>query len=119
MVEVLTLHLLLVCLPVVEVVEVGHDDRDRQGDREHARNRAERTHDLPPHTHRPGGREAISVMWKSRRDPTKTILCLSPACQIISECSFRLGQAVGDKIFWGPSTLPDSLVVFENSNYKY
>ena len=55
MVEVLTLHLLLVCLPVVEVVEVGHNDGDGQGDREHARNRAERTHDLPPHTHRPGG----------------------------------------------------------------
>lgn len=35
MIEVLRLHLLLVRLAVVEVVEVGHDDRHRQRDGEH------------------------------------------------------------------------------------
>ena len=54
MVEVLTLHLLLIGLPVVEVVEVGDDDGDGQGDGEHTRDRAQGAHDLAPHAHRPG-----------------------------------------------------------------
>ena len=32
MVEILRLHLLLVRLAMVEVVEIGNDDRDGQGD---------------------------------------------------------------------------------------
>ena len=67
MVEVLTLHLLLVGFPVVEVVEVGHDDGDGQGDREHTRDRAERSHDLAPHTHRPGGGRDKSDVGISER----------------------------------------------------
>lgn len=55
MVEVLALHLLLVGLTVVEVVEVGHDDRDGQGNGEHTGDGAQGTHDLAPHTHGPGG----------------------------------------------------------------
>ena len=54
MVEVLTLHLLLIGLPVVEVVEVGDDDGDGQGDGEHTRDRAQGTHYLAPNAHRPG-----------------------------------------------------------------
>lgn len=53
MIEVLRLHLLLVRLSVVEVVEVGHDDRHRQCDGEHTGDGAQRSHDLPPHADGP------------------------------------------------------------------
>lgn len=52
-VEVLRLHLLLVSLPVVEVVEVGHDDGHRQSDGQHTSDRAQRTHDLAPNADGP------------------------------------------------------------------
>lgn len=54
-VEVLRLHLLLVGLPVVEVVEVGDDDGNGKSDGEDARDRAQGTHYLAPHSHRPAG----------------------------------------------------------------
>ncbi len=52
-VEILRLHLFLVCLPVVEVVEVGNNDRHRQGDRQHAGNGTQGPYYLSPHTNRP------------------------------------------------------------------
>lgn len=52
-VEVLRLHLLLISLPMVEVVEVGHDNGHGQGDGEHTGDGAQRTHDLAPHPDRP------------------------------------------------------------------
>ena len=39
----------VVRLPVVEVVEVGHDDRHRERDGQHARDGAQRAHYLPTH----------------------------------------------------------------------
>lgn len=53
MIEVLRLHLFLVSLTVIEVVEVGDDDGDRQGDRQDTSDRAEGAHDLPPDSHGP------------------------------------------------------------------
>lgn len=58
-VEVLRLHLLLVGLAVVEVVEVGDYHRDRQGDGEDARDRAQRPHYLAPDAHRPAGQREV------------------------------------------------------------
>ncbi len=50
MVEILRLHLLLVSLPVVEVVEVGNNDRDREGDGQHAGNGTQGPYYFSPHT---------------------------------------------------------------------
>ena len=70
-------------------------------------------------THPPAwGDNKISQMWESRRDPTKAILCLSPLSALSSEWFSRLGDR-HHGFFWAPSTLPASLVVFENPNYKY
>ena len=96
MVEVLTLHLLLVRLPVVEVVEVRHDDGDGQGDREDARNRAERAHDLAPHTHRPGGEKRDKLDAGISERPHKGHSRPVPPCQLISEWLSRLGQTLWD-----------------------
>lgn len=52
-IEVLRLHLFLVSLTMIEVVEVGDNDRHRQGDRQHTSDRAQRAHDLPPDSHGP------------------------------------------------------------------
>lgn len=57
MVEVLTLHLLLIRLAMVEVVEVADDDRYRKCNREHTGNRTQRPDDLTPHTDRPEEKE--------------------------------------------------------------
>ena len=53
MVEILRLHFLLVSLSVVEVVEVGNNDRDRESDRQHAGNGTQGAYYLPPHTYWP------------------------------------------------------------------
>ena len=52
-VEILRLHLLLVCLSVVEVVEVGNNDWDWQGDRQHTGNGTQGPHYFSPHTYWP------------------------------------------------------------------
>lgn len=52
-VEVLRLHFLLVGLTVVEVIEVGHDDRNRQCDGEHTGNGAQGSDDFSPDANRP------------------------------------------------------------------
>ena len=73
-----------------------------QAGRSWARPQSRRANPRSSPTHPPAwGREVISVTWESRRDPTKGILCLSPACQIISECSFRLGAACGRRDILG------------------
>lgn len=72
MVEVLRLHVFLVSLPVVEVVEIGDDDRDGQGDRQYTGDRAQRTDDFTPYTDRPGSwrkqkkiaRSSVMDGWK-------------------------------------------------------
>jgi hypothetical protein len=51
MVEILRLHLFLVCLPVIEVVEVGNNDRHRERDRQHAGNDTQGPHYFSPHTY--------------------------------------------------------------------
>jgi len=79
-VEVLRLHLLLVRLPVVEVVEVGDDDRHWESDGQHTGNRAQRAHDLAPDSHGP-------VTWSSGRGE-------EDQCQHHSK-----QQSVDDKLF--------------------
>lgn len=74
MVEVLTLHLLLIRLAMVEVVEVADDDRYRQGNREHTGNRAQRPDDLAPHADRPVccvvEVRSLSMKRKTKRNET-------------------------------------------------
>ena len=53
MVEILWLHLFLVCLPVIEVVEVGNNDRHRERDRQHAGNGTQGPYYFSPHTYWP------------------------------------------------------------------
>ena len=53
MVEILRLHFLLVCFPVVEVVEVGYNDRNRQGYSQHTGNGTQGPYYLSPHTYGP------------------------------------------------------------------
>lgn len=53
MIEVLRLHLFLVSLTMIEVIEVGDDDGDGQGNRQHTGDRAQGAHDLPPYAHGP------------------------------------------------------------------
>lgn len=53
MIEVLRLHFLLISLTMVEVVEVGHDDRHRKSDGEHTGNSAQRSNNFAPYSHRP------------------------------------------------------------------
>ena len=65
-IEVLRLHLLLVSLTVIEVVEVGDDDGYGQGDRQHAGDRAQRAHDLPPDADRPEADGKSSVLFSGR-----------------------------------------------------
>ena len=101
MVEVLTLHLLLVGFPVVEVVEVGHDDGDGQGDREHTRDRAERAHDLAPHTHRPGGEKGDKLDAGISERPHKGRSLPVPPYQLISEWPSRLGQTLWETGYFG------------------
>lgn len=56
-VEILRLHLLLVGLPMIEVIEIGDNNRNRKGDGEDTRDRTQGTHYLAPNSHRPGGKE--------------------------------------------------------------
>ena len=53
MVEILGLHLFLISLPVVEVVEVGNNDRHRKRDRQHAGNGTQGPYYFSPHTYWP------------------------------------------------------------------
>jgi hypothetical protein len=53
MIKILRLHLLLICFPVVKVVEVGYNDRHRKSDREHPGNGTQGPYYFPPDTNRP------------------------------------------------------------------
>lgn len=64
-IEVLRLHFFLVSLTMIEVVEVGDDDRDRQGDRQHTGDRAQRAHDLPPDSDGPEAKGNGRFHWRS------------------------------------------------------
>lgn len=68
-IEVLRLHLLLVSLTMIEVVEVGDDDGNGQGDRQHAGDRAQGAHDLPPDSDRPEAEGKSRVLFRGRPLP--------------------------------------------------
>lgn len=53
MIEILRLHLFLVSLPVIEVVEVGNNDRDRKSDGQHTGNGTQGPYYFSPHTYWP------------------------------------------------------------------
>ena len=53
MVEILRLHLFLVSLPVIEVVEVGNNDRHRQRNGQHTDNGTQGPYYFSPHTYWP------------------------------------------------------------------
>lgn len=55
-VEVLRLHLLLISLTVIEIVEVGDDDRHWQRYGQHTCDCAQGPHDLAPDSYGPAGR---------------------------------------------------------------
>lgn len=67
MVEVLRLHLFLVGLAVVEIVEIGHDDRNRKRNGEHTSDGAQTADDLSPHSHGPVTRDAGKRAGRKRR----------------------------------------------------
>lgn len=52
-VKVLRLHFFLISFPMVEVVEVGYDDRYWQRNSEHTSNCAKRPDDFPPYSNGP------------------------------------------------------------------
>ena len=66
MVEILWLHLLLVCFPVVKVVEVGNNDGHRKSNGQHPGNGTQRPYYFSPHTNRPENGK-----WISGRIPTE------------------------------------------------
>ena len=68
-VEVARLHLLLVGLAVVEVVEVGHDDRHRKRYGQHAGDGAQRADNFTPDANRPAAEaaEAARHRWRTWR----------------------------------------------------
>lgn len=49
-VKVLTLHLLLIRLEMIEVVEVAHDNRHGKGNGQYARDGAQRSNNFAPNT---------------------------------------------------------------------
>jgi len=51
MVEILRLHFFLISLSVVEVVEVGNNDRHRKRDRQHTGNGTQGPYHFSPHTY--------------------------------------------------------------------
>ena len=53
MVEILRLHLFLVSLPMIEVVEVGNNDRHRECDGQHTGNGTQGPYYFSPHTYWP------------------------------------------------------------------
>lgn len=57
MVEVLTLHLLLIGLPMIKVIKVGDNNRHWKGDGKYAGNGAKRSHYFTPHSDRPVSRQ--------------------------------------------------------------
>ncbi len=63
MVEILWLHLFLVCLPVIEVVEVGNNDRHRERNRQHAGNGTQGPYYFSPHTYWPLNRNIASSQY--------------------------------------------------------
>ena len=69
MVEILRLHFFLISLSVVEVVEVGNNDRHRKRDRQHTGNGTQGPYYFSPHTYWPV--EVINHRGRSRRQRRK------------------------------------------------